>query len=36
VSRLLIAVAIATQIPMSEWESAEDLLTAVEILKERG
>jgi len=29
-------VAIATHIPMSEWTSAEDLLTAVEILKERG
>jgi hypothetical protein len=28
-------VAIATQIPMSEWTTAEDILTAIEILKER-
>jgi hypothetical protein len=31
----LIELAIATSIPMSEWESAEQILTAVEILKER-
>jgi len=29
-------VAIATAIPMSEWTDAEDLITAVEILKERN
>jgi hypothetical protein len=28
--------ALATGIPMSEWQSAEDVLTAFEILKERG
>jgi hypothetical protein len=32
----LIELAIATSIPMNEWESAEQILTAVEILKERS
>jgi hypothetical protein len=32
----LIQLAIATQIPMSEWIEAEDILTAIEILKERN
>jgi len=27
--------AIATQIPMSEWVEAEDILTAIEILEEQ-
>jgi len=29
-------VAIATGIPMSEWLDAEDLLTAIEVVKERN
>jgi hypothetical protein len=29
-------VAIATGIPMNEWQSAEDLLTAIEVIKERN
>jgi len=29
-------VAIATGIPMKEWQNAEDLLTAIEVLKERN
>jgi hypothetical protein len=28
--------AIATQIPMSEWVEAEDILTAIEILEKRN
>jgi hypothetical protein len=32
----LVEVAIATGIPMKEWESAEDVLTAVEILEARN
>jgi hypothetical protein len=32
----LIELAISTSIPMSEWETAEQILTAVEILKERN
>jgi hypothetical protein len=32
----LVELAIATSIPMNEWESAEQILTAVEILKERS
>jgi len=28
--------ALATGIPMNEWQSAEDVLTALEILKERN
>jgi hypothetical protein len=32
----LVELAIATQIPMSEWIDAEDILTAVEILEERN
>jgi hypothetical protein len=32
----LVELAIATQIPMKEWESAEQILTAVEILEERN
>jgi hypothetical protein len=31
-----VELAIATQIPMREWESAEDVLTAIEILEERN
>jgi hypothetical protein len=31
----LVELAIATQIPMSEWVDAEDILTAIEILEER-
>jgi hypothetical protein len=29
-------VAIATGIPMKEWQNAEDLLTAIEVIKERN
>jgi hypothetical protein len=32
----LVELAIATQIPMSEWVDAEDILTAVEILEKRN
>jgi hypothetical protein len=32
----LVEVAIATGIPMKEWESAEDVLTAIEILEARN
>jgi hypothetical protein len=32
----LVELAIATQIPMSEWVDAGDILTAVEILEERN
>jgi hypothetical protein len=32
----LVELAIATQIPMSEWVDADDILTAVEILEERN
>jgi hypothetical protein len=32
----LIELAIATSIPMSEWKTAEQILTAMEILKERN
>jgi hypothetical protein len=35
-SRLLVELAIATQIPMSQWQEAEQILTAIEILQERG
>jgi len=35
VNRLLVEVAIATGIPMSEWTDIEQVLTAIEILKER-
>jgi hypothetical protein len=31
----LVELAIATQIPMSEWVDGEDVLTAIEILEER-
>jgi hypothetical protein len=31
----LVELAIATSIPMREWETAEQILTAAEILKER-
>jgi len=31
----LVQLAIATQIPMSEWVEAEDILTAIEILEEQ-
>jgi hypothetical protein len=33
---MIVEVAIATQIPMSEWTEWEDLLTAIEVLKERN
>jgi hypothetical protein len=33
---LLVELAIATSIPMREWETAEQILTAAEILKERN
>jgi hypothetical protein len=33
---LLVELAIATSIPMKEWESAEQILTAAEILKEQN
>jgi len=33
---LIVELAIATQIPMSEWTDAEDILTALEVLKERN
>jgi hypothetical protein len=33
---LLIELAIATSIPMREWETAEQILTAVEILEEQN
>jgi len=32
----LVEVAIATSIPMSEWQTAEQIMTAVEILKEKN
>jgi hypothetical protein len=32
----LVEVAIATGIPMREWESAEDILTAIEILEKKN
>jgi hypothetical protein len=32
----LIELAIATGIPMSEWETAEAILTAIEILEKRN
>jgi hypothetical protein len=32
----LVELAIATSIPMKEWETAEQILTAAEILKERN
>jgi len=35
-NRLIVELAIATQIPMRYWETAEDILTALEILKERN
>jgi hypothetical protein len=31
-----VELAIATGIPMSEWQSAEDILTAIEILEKRN
>jgi hypothetical protein len=30
-----VELAIATQIPMSEWQTAEQIMTAIEILKEK-
>jgi hypothetical protein len=35
-SRLLVELAIATQIPMKNWETAEEVLTALEILEARN
>jgi hypothetical protein len=35
-NRLVVELAIATQIPMQYWETAEDILTALEILKDRN
>jgi hypothetical protein len=32
----LVELAIATQIPISEWVEAEDILTAIEILEKRN
>jgi len=32
----LVELAIATQIPMSEWSNAEDILTAIEVLEARN
>jgi hypothetical protein len=32
----LIELAIATSIPMSEWKTAEQIITAMEILKEKN
>jgi len=32
----LVELAIATQIPMSEWVDADDIMTAVEILERRN
>jgi hypothetical protein len=32
----LVELAIATNIPMSEWVDADDILTAIEILEERN
>jgi hypothetical protein len=32
---LIVELAIATRIPMSEWTDASDILTALEVLKER-
>jgi hypothetical protein len=32
----LVELAIATQIPMDKWQSAEDILTAIEVLEERN
>jgi hypothetical protein len=32
----LVELAIATHIPMSEWETAEQILTAVEILEQQN
>jgi hypothetical protein len=32
----LIELAIATAIPMSEWQTAEQILTAIEILEQRN
>jgi hypothetical protein len=34
-NRLLVELAIATNIPMSEWHTAEQILTAIEILEKR-
>jgi hypothetical protein len=34
-SRLLVELAIATQIPMSEWVDSDDILTAIEVLEQR-
>jgi hypothetical protein len=31
----LVELAIATQIPMSEWVDADDILTAIEVLEAR-
>jgi hypothetical protein len=31
-----VELAIATQIPMSEWQTAEQILTAIEILEKRN
>ncbi len=33
---VLIQLALATGVPMSEWQTAEEILTALEILKEQG
>jgi hypothetical protein len=35
-SRLLVELAIATSIPMKNWETAEEVLTALEILEQRN
>jgi hypothetical protein len=34
--RALVILALATNIPMQYWESAEDILTALEILEKRN
>jgi hypothetical protein len=31
-----VELAIATQIPMDQWQTAEDILTAIEILEQRN
>jgi hypothetical protein len=33
---LLVELAIATSIPMNEWQTAEQILTAVEILEQQN
>jgi len=31
-----VELAIATKIPMDQWQTAEDILTAIEVLEERN